>query len=294
MSSGKKPGDGPDDPADEARRRHVIRLEVSGATYATFREMMAKVRRDAGEPLDDDAAVMLVARHVLGGPKDPGRSSYQVKLDVCQSCRRGWQEGRGQSVEVAPEVVRDGRVRWAAARGDPVAEQKPTWGHGLEPLGCQSACWTAKSEAGEGDAVDCAFGTPMGPAPRSWLLRAARLLERKFPGRPSHHPAAKRAAITTPLGLRRCAARITKPCTRAASCSKGRASERLAFFHADGTPYGALVSPDVAELKTKAFQALRHMGFKETEARRALDAIKSDVGTLTLETIVRQALSVLT
>ena len=74
---------------------------------------------------------------------------------------------------------------------------------------------------------------------------------------------------------------------------EGRASERLAFFHADGTPYGGAVSPDVIELKTKAFQALRHMGFKQTEVRRALDAIDSHVG-VTLESIVRQALLVLT
>jgi Holliday junction resolvasome RuvABC DNA-binding subunit len=75
---------------------------------------------------------------------------------------------------------------------------------------------------------------------------------------------------------------------------EGAASGRLAFFHADGTPYGALVSPDLAELKTKAFQALRQMGFKETETRRALDAVNSHVGTLSLEMIVRQALAVLT
>ena len=66
LVSGRKPGDGPDAPSDEAHRRHVIRLEVSGATYATFREMTAKVRRDAGEPLDDDAVVLMMARSVLG------------------------------------------------------------------------------------------------------------------------------------------------------------------------------------------------------------------------------------
>ena len=75
---------------------------------------------------------------------------------------------------------------------------------------------------------------------------------------------------------------------------EGRASERLAFFQADGTPYGGAVSADVIELKTKAFQALRHMGFKQTEVRRALDATNSHVGNLTLESIVRQALLVLT
>ena len=35
------------------------------------------------------------------------------------------------------------------------------------------------------------------------------------------------------------------------------------------------------------------MGFKETETRRALDVVKPDVG-VTLESIVRQALLVLT
>ena len=74
---------------------------------------------------------------------------------------------------------------------------------------------------------------------------------------------------------------------------EGRPSERLAFFHADGTPYGGAASPDVVELKTKAFQALRHMGFKETEARRALDDVNLHVGTVTLENIVRHALSAL-
>ena len=123
LVSGRKPGDGPDDPADEAHRRHVIRLEVSGATYALFREMTAKLRRDSGEPLDDDAVVLLMARTVLGGPKDAGRSSYQIKLDVCQNCRRGLQEGRGELVEVGPEVVEmaecDARGRRQAGAIDP-------------------------------------------------------------------------------------------------------------------------------------------------------------------------------
>ena len=105
LVSGRKPGDGPDDPADEAYRRHVIRLEVTGATYATFRAMTAKLRRDSSEPLDDDGVVLMMARSVLGGPKDIGRSSYQIQLDVCERCRRGWQEARGEPIEVAPDVV---------------------------------------------------------------------------------------------------------------------------------------------------------------------------------------------
>jgi hypothetical protein len=54
---------------------------------------------------DDDAAVLLLCRQALGGPKDPGRSSYQIARTVCESCRRGKQQGRGELIEVGPEIV---------------------------------------------------------------------------------------------------------------------------------------------------------------------------------------------
>ena len=90
---------------DPTARRHALRFEVSAETLATFREMMARVRRDAGAPLDDDAALLLVARQVLGGPRDEGRASYQVVLTRCEACGRGLQEGRGELVEVDAAVV---------------------------------------------------------------------------------------------------------------------------------------------------------------------------------------------
>jgi hypothetical protein len=105
LVSGRRPGSRPDDAAEASAKRHVLRLEVSGEVLATFREAMAKIRRDAGEALDDDAAVLLLARAVLGGPRDEGRSSYQVALTICKTCGRGKQQGRGELVEVAPEVV---------------------------------------------------------------------------------------------------------------------------------------------------------------------------------------------
>jgi hypothetical protein len=37
-----------------------------------------KLRRNAGEPLDDEAALLLMARVVLEGPCDEGRASYQI------------------------------------------------------------------------------------------------------------------------------------------------------------------------------------------------------------------------
>src|SRR5204863_7051106 len=96
LVSGRKPGSLPEDAPDAEAKRHVLRLELSGEAMATFREAMAKMRRDAGEALDDDAAVLLLCRQVLGGPRDEGRSSYQVALTVCEHCRRGMQQGRGE------------------------------------------------------------------------------------------------------------------------------------------------------------------------------------------------------
>jgi hypothetical protein len=105
LVSGRRSGASPGDPPDRAARRHVIRLEVSADAFAMFREAMAKLRRDSGGPLDDDAAVLMVTRHVLGGPTDAGRASYQVALTVCDRCRRGEQQGRGEPIPVEPEVV---------------------------------------------------------------------------------------------------------------------------------------------------------------------------------------------
>lgn len=319
LVSGRKRGDRPDDPADEANRRHVIRLEVTAATYATFREMSAKVRRDAGEPLDDDAVVLMMARTVLGGPKDAGRSSYQIKLDVCEKCRRGVQEGRGELVEVAPEVVEMAECdaqhlgvipSRADVHVEPSSEQPESGG---------------KSDVHVGSS---AHRPESGPKRDPHVAPSAE--------QPEPSPKPRRAKQSIPPAMRRWVMRRDRSCCVVPGCKsstfldahhltpreeggdhdvdrlvtlcgahhravhdgriviEGLASERLAFFHADGTPYGGAVSPAVIELKTQAFQALRNLGFKESETRRTLDAIDLHHVGVTLESVVRQALAMLT
>src|SRR5258706_7902728 len=99
LVSGHRLGDGPGDPAESSSRMHALRLEVSAETFATFREAMGRIRREAGGPLDDDAALFLIARHVLGGPADTGRATYQISLTVCEGCGRGGEHGRGETIE---------------------------------------------------------------------------------------------------------------------------------------------------------------------------------------------------
>ena len=105
LVAGHKPGDLPTDPADASRVHHALRFDVSAETLATFREAMAKLRRDAEQSLDDDAALLLLARHILGGPTESGRSSYQIALTTCDQCKRTWQDGRGEKVEVGADIV---------------------------------------------------------------------------------------------------------------------------------------------------------------------------------------------
>lgn len=59
---------------------------------------------------------------------------------------------------------------------------------------------------------------------------------------------------------------------------EGRPSRGLRFTHADGTPYGGPVSPEVAALRAAAFQALRGLGFREREARRVVDRANEPIG----------------
>jgi hypothetical protein len=101
----KAPGDEPDSPPTELPRPRVLRFEVAPDTFATFREAMLRLRRQAGDSLDDDAVLLAMARHVLGGPRDEGQSSYQISLSVCGACSAGAQAAAGELVPVDAAVV---------------------------------------------------------------------------------------------------------------------------------------------------------------------------------------------
>jgi len=105
LVSGYRPGDAPGDPGHREAQRHVLRIELSAESMASYREAVARLRRDSGGHLDEDAAILAMARIVLGGPADPGRASYQIALTVCPQCERGWQHGRGELLEVGADTV---------------------------------------------------------------------------------------------------------------------------------------------------------------------------------------------
>jgi hypothetical protein len=223
LVSGHRTGSRPSDAPDPSARRHVLRFEVSGETLAIFREAMAKLRRDADESMDDDAALLLMSRCVLGGPTEVGRVSYQVAMTVCEGCKRGRMQGRGELVTVDGEVV-----EMAACDAQIVATQPGA-------------------------------DTHVGDAP-------------------------ERAKQSIP------------PAVRGKLRIEGRASSELVFRHADGSAYGSSsVSPATVEARAKAYRALRALGFREKEARNALERADTHVGVGTsVEAIVRRALAELT
>jgi hypothetical protein len=56
---------------------------------------------------------------------------------------------------------------------------------------------------------------------------------------------------------------------------EGTASEGFRFLHADGTVYGGRVQPELAGASRDAFLALRGLGCRQTQARRAVEAARA-------------------
>jgi Holliday junction resolvasome RuvABC DNA-binding subunit len=76
---------------------------------------------------------------------------------------------------------------------------------------------------------------------------------------------------------------------------KGRVSSGLSFHHADGTEYGGTVSMTDADVQSRAFRALRNLGFREREVRRALAEVTAQPRHVPeLEATLRAALQRLT
>jgi hypothetical protein len=105
LVANKSPGDDPLTPLAPTPRRHVLRFDVAPETFALFRDAMTELRRRAGAALDDDSALLALARQVLGGPEDPGRANYQIALSVCSTCGSARQQGGGELVPVGLHIL---------------------------------------------------------------------------------------------------------------------------------------------------------------------------------------------
>jgi len=268
LVSGHRPGSLPDDVPDVELKRHVVRLELSATVMATFREAMEKMRKDAGESLDDDGAMLLLCRAALEGPKDPGRASYQVALTVCERCGRATQQGCGESLEVGPEVV-----AMAACDGQHI-------GHVGTHVGARG-----DSSFLDHVAANLVRATQTIPPRIRRVVDCRDGGKCRVPGcQHTRYVDVHHITLRSELGQHHPDNLVTLCSAHHLAIHEGRllvtGSAELHFAHADGTPYGGAVIPAHADVRTKAFQALRGMGYREGEAKRRLARVPSSITEL--------------
>jgi hypothetical protein len=109
----------------------VLRFDVAAETLALFQDGLNELRRRAGGPLDDDAALLEMARAVLGDPRNQGRASYPIVLDICSACGAGRQPASGGLVLVGPDVLR--MAHCDAQHVAALAEPSPPPANDFEP-----------------------------------------------------------------------------------------------------------------------------------------------------------------
>ncbi len=260
LVSGRRPGDKPADAVRPEARRHTLRFDVAAETFATFREAMVKLRRDSDGSLDDDTALLLMARAVLGGPTDAGRASYQIAMTVCERCDAGTQQGKGEAIAVEAGIVEmagcdaqhlhDGK---RATQTIPPATRRAVMrrdGGRCQVPGCCNAVFVdihhvrPRADGGSHD-------------PELLLVLCG-----------AHHRALHRGRFTI----------------------EGRASTGFVFRHADGSPYGQVASRSPTDNAARALSALRGLGFKRGEAARAIANAHVRAGS-SVEQVLRASLA---
>jgi hypothetical protein len=272
---------------------------------------MDKLRR-SGTPLDDDSALMQMARLVLGGPGDDGRASYQIALSVCPECRRGHQQASGELVPVGAEVVAmadcDGQhlglLTPPLANEGSMAHERAHVGakRSRERSEYQGDCPVRGKGAGTPPKRDARAKQTVTPATRRAVLRRdhqrcavpgcrnARFLDVHHIKLRSEGGGNEADNLITLCGVHHRAAH------RGELVVTGSVSTGVRFRHADGSDYGRALEPRVAEIQAKAFLALRGLGFREGEVRRALaeSRKRGDDRQASIERVVRDALAELT
>jgi hypothetical protein len=326
LVAGKPRGAAPSSPASPETRRHVLRFEVASETLCLFREAMNKLQRDSGASLDDDSALMLMARHVLGGPGEEGRAAYQIALSVCPRCSQGAQQASGELMPVDPEIVAMAEcdaqhlgVLPPAGPSTPasaapalraVERVEPDVHTGARAEAkaerADDAHTGARAEAKAERADDAHAGArakqDVPPAMRRTVLRrdhhrctAPGCRNVRFVD--VHH-----IQLSSEGGCNRVSNLITlcsvhhRAAHRGELLVSGSVEDGVCFRHADGSDYGQPLDPHAVDVQAKAFAILRNLQFREGETRQVLTELGKKYGGQlpSLERLLRDALDQLT
>jgi hypothetical protein len=315
LVAGKALGDDPASPPRASERRHVLRFEVASDTFALFREALTALRRSSGAALDDDAALLALARLALGGPRDEGRSSYQIAVTVCAACGAGHQPASGELVPIDPDVV-----EMARCDGQQIGSVTPRAANNSAPVGSPisrndahvdvdvHADNSVYAHPGAGVSISSP-STPALPRAQQTIPPALRRAVVARDHRRCRVPGCRNSAYLDVhhIGLRSeggpnedenlitvCGAHH-RAAHRGRLAIEGTATT-LRVRHADGSPYGRVADPQAHEARAKAFAALRHLGFREGDVRAVLAQLdrQGELTAATAEQWLRAALARLT
>ena len=311
--AGKHLGAAPDSPADPAARRHVLRFEVAAETFALFRDALEELRRRTGTASDDDSALLEMARHVLGGPRDEARASYQISLHVCPECGSGRQQSKGELVPVGPEVIRMAHCDaqhlgpLAEPRAQPANDFQPHErpaeheGAGEQPSAAANDTSPARANVIEPQSAHVSARASQSIPParrRAVLVRDQRRCQ--VPGCRN-----TRYVEVHHLELRSEGGRHSLDNLLCVCSTHHRAAHRgdlllerdpggaLRARHADGSAYGQSVQPRALDTWAKVFSALRNLGFREGQIRAAFQQLrdKSSLQDPSFDQLLREALA---
>jgi hypothetical protein len=254
MVSGRTLGDTPSDPARPEARMFRISMRVSASTYALWEEARRVLTAEGEGALDDDELLASVARAVLGGPRDAGRSNYQIAINQCDACGCATQRAGATHVSIDDadlETARcdaqhvghvDGSEPERAKQEIPPSVRRAVIArheHRCAVPGCRHAAYL--------DVHHTRLRSEGGTHDPEYLVALCS----------THH----RMTHVGKLVVR------------------GSFTSGLVFEHADGRAYGSNeVDSAAADRFAEVFAALCILGFKEREARAHIDAARPLVG----------------
>jgi hypothetical protein len=265
LVSGRSLGELPDGPSPPEAVPKRISAKVTPSTYALWKEAKSAMVRESGGSVDDDTFIAMLARQYLGQNED-GRSNYQIAISVCDRCGTAEQRAGGESVvidAVALEVAQCDAQHIGRVDGEPERATQT-----VPPATRRAVLARHKHRCAVPGCRHAAFLDLHHTKPRA--EGGDHDADFLIPLCPAHH----RLEHDGKLVIR------------------GSFSTKFTFEHADGRAYGSPeIDPARAIAFAQLFEVLRGMGYKETEARRLIDAARPHVGAgMTLPELLRETL----
>lgn len=113
LVAGHRPGDRPEDPADEKARLHRVAFEdVEASAFALLRQARRILDDEHGTRMSDSQVVAALASAIVDGASSSersGRAKNQIAYTVCSVCDRATQDGGGSPVPVDAVTLEQAR-----------------------------------------------------------------------------------------------------------------------------------------------------------------------------------------